>query len=97
MALVIQILTMLPALITAIHAAEQAIQPKEGEPHVPMGAARLDLIIGIVEDTMGVVAGMSPALAKVISRIVGTFNALGIFKTTGAASGTASGTANPPA
>lgn len=74
----IEVFTLLPSLITAIRAAEDAI------PLPQAGKAKLDLIMGIVDDVAQGVGDLKPILTSVISRVVKTFNALGLFRTSAA-------------
>ncbi|GIU80196.1 MAG: hypothetical protein KatS3mg005_3434 [Bryobacteraceae bacterium] len=70
----IQVFTILPALIQAVRAAEDAVPvPKAGK-------EKLDLILGIIEDVVGAADDLKPVVARVVSRIVATFNALGLFR-----------------
>jgi hypothetical protein len=70
----IQVFTMLPALIQAIRAAEDAIPlPKAGK-------EKLELILGIIDDVVGAADDLKPTVARVVSRVVTTFNALGLFR-----------------
>jgi hypothetical protein len=71
---IIAVLQLLPAIIAAVRTVEEAI-PLPGQ-----GKAKLDLIIGIIQDTGEDVGAILPLITKTIARIVGTFNAIGIFK-----------------
>lgn len=74
----IQMLTMLPALLQAVRAAEDAIPiPKAGQ-------EKLALILGIVDDVAEVTEDIKPIIARIISRIVSLFNSLGLFRTSSA-------------
>lgn len=71
---IIAVLQLLPAIIAAVRTVEEAIP-------LPMhGKAKLDLILGIIQDTGEDVGALVPLITKAIARIVGTFNAIGIFK-----------------
>jgi hypothetical protein len=69
------ILSLIPALITAIKAIEEAI-PGEGK-----GEQKLAAIRQIIEVVYGQVFSLWPTLEKVISVLVGVFNTTGVFKT----------------
>ncbi len=76
---VIQVLTMLPALVAAVRTAEEAI------PLPQAGRDKLDLVLGVVDDVLGSAEELRPVLARVIARIVGTFNRLGLFRSSASA------------
>lgn len=67
------ILQMLPALIQAVKQVEEFV-PVPGA-----GKQKLDLIIGIIEDTFEDAKGMLPTIAKVVGRIVNLANSTGVF------------------
>lgn len=74
----IQVFTLLPALIQAIRAAEDAIPvPKAGK-------EKLELLLGVIEDVVGAADDLKPIVARVVARIVATFNSLGLFRASGA-------------
>jgi len=75
------ILSLLPVLIQAIRAAEEAI-PGEGK-----GEAKLAMIRGILEsayttatDAVGSFESIWPSLQATISSVVAAFNRAGIFR-----------------
>lgn len=70
----IQIFTLLPALIQAIRAAEDAI------PLPRAGREKLELVLGIIDDVADATAELKPIVARIVARVVSTFNALGIFQ-----------------
>ena len=74
---VIAILQLLPALITAIKAIEDAI-PGQGQ-----GEAKLAAVRAILEAVDTGVAKMWPQIQGVISILVGLFNSTKVFKTAG--------------
>lgn len=67
------IIQMLPALIQAVRQIEEFV-PLPGA-----GKQKLELILGIVEDTVDDAKSMIPTIAKVVGRIVGLANAAGVF------------------
>ena len=67
------ILQLLPAIITAIRAIEEAI-PGKGQ-----GEAKLTAIREILESVSGQVSTLWPFIEKAISVLVGLFNATGVF------------------
>lgn len=71
---IIAILQLLPVIVTAVKTVEEII-PIPGQ-----GKAKLELILGIIQDTGEDVGAILPLITKTIARIVGTFNAIGIFK-----------------
>ena len=70
------ILQLLPALITAIKAIEDAI-PGQGQ-----GEAKLAAVRAILEAVDSNVAKLWPTIANVIGVLVGLFNSTKVFKTT---------------
>lgn len=76
MAAIIQILTLIPALISAIIAVEQAI-PVTGQ-----GKAKADMILSTVKivSDKGAELASSGMLQKIIDIIVNLFNTIGVFK-----------------
>lgn len=71
---VIMVLQLIPALITALKAIEEAI-PGQGQ-----GETKLAALRGILEAVDGGVAKLWPQLQPVIGIIVATFNKTGVFK-----------------
>ena len=69
------LLSLLPAIITAIKAIEEAL-PATGQ-----GAAKLALIREIIESVSGELTELWPYVEKVISLVVSWFNKTGVFKT----------------
>ena len=67
------LLQLLPAIITAIKAIEEAI-PGKGQ-----GEAKLAAIREILESVSGQVATLWPFIEKAISVLVALFNATGVF------------------
>lgn len=70
------ILKILPALIIAIKAVEDAI-PGEGK-----GEAKLRLVRETIESVDASISALWPVLAGVIANIVRTLNETGVFKKT---------------
>ena len=68
------LLQLLPAIITAIKAIEEAI-PGKGQ-----GEAKLAAIREILESVSGQAAVLWPYVEKSISVLVGLFNATGVFQ-----------------
>lgn len=71
---VVTILNLLPALITAIKAIEDAI-PGSGQ-----GEAKLAAVRAILEAVDGSVAKLWPQISTVIGVLVGLFNKTAVFK-----------------
>ncbi|MEN6534624.1 MAG: hypothetical protein ABFD89_13230 [Bryobacteraceae bacterium] len=70
----IQIVQMLPAIITAV---------KELESFVPVsgaGKAKLDFIVGVISDTVSDASSVIEPITKVVARLVALANATGIFR-----------------
>ena len=67
------LLQLLPAIITAIRAIEEAI-PGKGQ-----GEAKLAAIREILEAASGQVSVMWPLIEKAIAVLVGLFNKTGVF------------------
>lgn len=74
---VIAILQLLPALITAIKAIEDAI------PGAGQGEQKLAAVRAILEAVDSGVAKLWPQISSVIGVLVGLFNKVGTFKTAG--------------
>ena len=68
------LLQLLPAIITALKAIEEAI-PQPGQ-----GAAKLAALRAILEGVSTQVAGLWPVIEKAVSVLVGLFNATGVFQ-----------------
>ena len=71
---IVIILQLIPALITALKAIEEAI-PGSGK-----GEQKLSAIRGILEAVDGTVANLWPQISSVVSVLVGLFNSTGVFK-----------------
>ena len=71
---IISILSLIPAIIKAITAVEEAI-PMSGQ-----GKAKTDMILQIVQAAGDGASQMLPVVQKAISIVVGTMNAVGVFK-----------------
>jgi hypothetical protein len=70
----IQIVQMLPAIITAV---------KELESFVPVsgaGKAKLDFIVGVISDTVSDASSVIEPITKVVARLVALANSTGIFR-----------------
>ena len=67
------LLQLLPAIITALKAIEEAI-PQPGQ-----GAAKLAALRAILEGVSTQVASLWPVIEKAVSVLVGLFNATGVF------------------
>ena len=83
MVILLTIFKLLPAIIGSIQAVEAAI------PLPSSGKAKLDLVLGTVSDVYGSAQQVTPevpagqllaVITQIVTRVVGTFNALGIFK-----------------
>ena len=68
------LLQLLPAIITAIKAIEEAI-PGKGQ-----GEMKLAAIREILESVSGQVSALWPFIEKAISVLVGLFNTVGVFQ-----------------
>lgn len=68
------VLQLLPAIITAIKAIEDAI-PGQGR-----GEDKLAAIRGILEGVSSQATSLWPAIEKAVSVLVGLFNATGVFQ-----------------
>ena len=68
------LLQLLPAIITALKAIEEAI-PQPGQ-----GAAKLAALRAILEGVSTQVASLWPVIEKAVSVLVGLFNATGVFQ-----------------
>ena len=68
------ILSLVPAIIEAIHAVENAI-PMSGQ-----GKIKADLVLGILESGGEIAKEVIPAIMKTITSIVTALNLAGIFK-----------------
>ena len=71
---IVIILQLIPALITALKAIEEAI-PGSGK-----GEQKLSAIRGILEAVDGSITSLWPQISSVISALVTLFNNTGIFK-----------------
>lgn len=71
---IVTILNLLPALITAIKAIEDAI-PGNGQ-----GEQKLAAVRAILEVVDGSVAKLWPQISAVVGVLVGLFNSTGVFK-----------------
>lgn len=69
----IQIIQMLPALITAVKQVEEFV------PSTGSGKEKLAFIIGIIQDTVEDAKSMIPTIEKVVSRLVILANSTGVF------------------
>lgn len=67
------ILQLIPSIIEAVKAAEAFI-PLPGQ-----GKAKLEFVLGVIQDTYHDAAGIIPIITKVIARIVGLANVTGVF------------------
>lgn len=76
MAAIINILTLIPALIAAIKAIEEAL-PLSGQ-----GKAKADMVLSVVKTASdkGAELATSGMLQKIIDIVVNFFNAAGAFK-----------------
>ena len=84
----ISILKLLPVLLAFVQSLEMAIKG-EGK-----GSTRLDLLAGIIRDIYDTTPELQrefkwdvllDLVMKIVGRIVGTFNAAGVFQTSGKA------------
>lgn len=75
---IIMILNLIPALIAAMKAIEEAI------PGAGKGEEKLSAIRGILEAVDASATKLWPQISAVIGVLVGLFNRTGAFKTTGA-------------
>jgi len=74
MKIFLQIIALLPGIISAIAQVEQFV-PVGGA-----GKAKLDFVLGIIQDTVGDVTGLIEPITKVVARLVSLANATGSFK-----------------
>ncbi|MCX5864922.1 MAG: hypothetical protein NTW42_07595 [Deltaproteobacteria bacterium] len=74
MATIITILSLIPAIIKAITAIEEAI-PMSGA-----GKAKTDMVLQIVQATGSGATELLPLVQKAIAIVVATLNAVGVFK-----------------
>lgn len=70
----LQILNLLPAIITTVRAVETAL------PAPSAGNAKLNMVLGLLQTTGEVADGLLPEIAKAVGVIVTAFNAAGIFQ-----------------
>jgi hypothetical protein len=70
----VAIIQLVPALINLIKAAEEAI-PGSGK-----GKAKMDMVVGILQHSYEGINAILPSLQNIITVIVNTFNATGVFK-----------------
>lgn len=71
---IIAILSLIPTLISAVRAIEEAI-PMSGQ-----GKAKTEMVLQIVEATGEGAKEMLPVVQKAIGIVVGTLNSVGVFK-----------------
>lgn len=72
--LIVNILSVLPPLIQAIRAIEDAI-PASGQ-----GKEKRDLILSVISDLGEKAVPILPQIESLVNRIVGLFNATGTFQ-----------------
>lgn len=70
----LMILQLLPALLEAVRSMESML-PLPGK-----GKEKLDLVLGVIDDTQADIQDIRPLIVKMIARIVGFANATGVFK-----------------
>lgn len=68
------VIQLLPALIQAVKQVEEFI-PIPGQ-----GKAKLEMILGVIDDTYEDARAIMPTIAKVVARIVSLANATGVFR-----------------
>ncbi len=73
MKIFLQIVQMLPGIIEAVKAAESFI-PLPGQ-----GKAKLDFVLGLIEDAYGDIKPLVEVIVKVIARLVTLAKATGVF------------------
>jgi len=72
----------LTKLISAIKMALALIPAVEDAVPVPKsGTVKLDLVLGIIADTLGDIADILPILTLIIARVVQVANIIGSFRT----------------
>ena len=74
MSTLVSMLQLIPALIKAVQAAEEFV-PLPGN-----GKAKLDFILGTVQDVYADAGKLVPQITAVVTRIVALANTVGIFK-----------------
>lgn len=71
---ILLMLQLLPTLIQAVKSVEEAIPvPKSGK-------EKLDLVLETIRSTGEDIGVLAPAIVKVVTKVVETFNSLDIFK-----------------
>lgn len=70
----LSIIKLLPAIIDAVKAAEQFV-PISGA-----GKAKLEFVLGVIQDTSADLGALTETITKVITRIVSLGNATGVLK-----------------
>lgn len=73
----LQVMAMLPGIISAVKQAEEFI-PLPGQ-----GKAKLDFTLGVISDTVDAAGEILPVVAKVVARVVDLANATGAFQNGG--------------
>ena len=73
MAIVLLILSLIPGIIEAVKAVETMLPGATGP-------VKLNMVLGLIQDTGADVAKVLPQITAIISRIVSGLNAQGIFK-----------------
>ena len=76
MSILLIILQLLPSIISAVKAIEEAI------PSAGSGEEKKNLILDIIKEVSGTTGELLPAVTKVIELVVAVFNKLGVFQTT---------------
>ena len=71
---ILKVLQLLPSIIAAIQGVEVAV-PIPGQ-----GKAKLDLILNSILAADSTASALIPIITTIVTNIVNTFNALGIFK-----------------
>ena len=76
MSALLRILQLLPLIIEAIKAVEKLV------PLGKQGPAKLETVLGVIEDTGADVQDLAPVITRVVNRVVGLANKTGTFQTT---------------
>jgi len=68
------ILRLMPLIIQTVRAVEELV-PVQGQ-----GKAKLDMVLGVVNDSTQDAQTIAPVVARVVGRIVDLCNATGVFQ-----------------
>jgi hypothetical protein len=70
----VTILRLMPLVIQTVRAVEELV-PVQGQ-----GKAKLDMVLGVVNDSTQDAQTIAPVVARVVGRIVDLCNATGVFQ-----------------